>query len=190
MRILAGLGNPGYEYALTRHNVGWMVIDQIVDDLRAGTPRESFASLSWGPLISEGIRTLLLKPLTFMNLSGKAVAEAARYYEVPPEDILIICDDIALPFGALRLRRKGSSGGQKGLESVLGAFRTLDIPRLRVGVGAQPEGRDRAAWVLGVFGRNEREILPDVIRRAADGCLSWMRMDIQKAMSVVNAPTS
>ena len=188
MKILAGLGNPGYEYALTRHNVGWMVIDQIVEQSRLGIPKDSFSSMAWGPCFLEGQRCVLLKPLTFMNLSGRAVGEAARYYDCPPEDVLTICDDVALPFGTLRLRAKGSSGGQKGLESVLGAFRTLDAPRLRIGVGAQPEGRDRASWVLGVFDRDQRELLPEVIQRAADGCLAGVRTDIQKAMSFVNVP--
>ncbi len=188
MKILAGLGNPGYEYALTRHNVGWMVIDRIVEQSCSGVPKDDFSSMAWGPCFIEGQRCVLLKPLTFMNLSGRAVGEAARYYDCPPEDVLIICDDVALPFGTLRLRAKGSSGGQKGLESVLGAFRTLNVPRLRVGVGEQPEGRDRASWVLGVFDREQREVLPEVIQRAADGCLTWVRTEIQRAMSLVNVP--
>ncbi|WP_286952257.1 MULTISPECIES: aminoacyl-tRNA hydrolase [Aminobacterium] len=186
MRVIVGLGNPGIEYALTRHNIGWMVLDRLCGRYSAGNASLKFEGMVWGPLFIKGEKCLLLKPLTFMNLSGRSVAQVCHYYQILPEETLVISDDAALPFGQLRLRTKGSAGGHNGLASVLGALRTLGVPRLRVGVGAAPTERDMVSWVIGTFLPEERSLLPDVIEKAADAVELWLMEEIQTAMSQIN----
>ena len=126
VRLCVGLGNPGVEYAITRHNIGWLVVDSLLETLKSGASYEyRYRGMIWGPFDVEDEKVYLLKPLTFMNLSGRSVAQAARELEVGISDILIIYDDVDLPFGKLRLRAKGSAGGHKGMASVIAALGTL-----------------------------------------------------------------
>ncbi|MDR1048951.1 MAG: aminoacyl-tRNA hydrolase, partial [Synergistaceae bacterium] len=141
MKLVAGLGNPGQEYVYTRHNMGWAVVDHLVRRLSLGNPVLKFRGEFW-----KGRDFLLLKPLTFMNLSGLAVREAFDFYKMEPSDVLVVCDDTALPYGRLRLRGKGSAGGHNGLASVLSCLSTLEVPRLRIGIGGAPG--DKIGWVL------------------------------------------
>ena len=183
MKLIAGLGNPGTEYAFTRHNTGWLCVDHIVANKNLGSSQNKFHSEFWK---SDGI--IYLKPLTFMNSSGIALGEAVNFYKINLSDVLIIYDDMALPFGKLRLRASGSAGGHNGLISILGALGSLDVPRLRVGIGKAPSSMIN--YVLGHFNEDEREALPDVIDNVERAVNIWLEKDIQKAMTLVNADPS
>ena len=180
MRLVAGLGNPGIEYAFTRHNMGWLCIDHIVANKNLGQPQEKFHAQFW----KQG-NVIYLKPLTFMNLSGNAVSEAVNFYKIELSDVLIIYDDMALPFGKLRLRAQGSAGGHNGLISILGALGDLHVPRLRIGIGKAPSSMIN--YVLGHFNDDERERLPEIIDKASLAAETWLEKDIQQAMTLVNA---
>ncbi len=186
MKLIVGLGNPGVEYAWTRHNAGWLMIDTFVSRLGLSEPQAKFKGAFWGPILHNGERISLLKPYTYMNLSGLSVAEAVRYQNIEPSEVLVIYDDAALPFGRVRIREKGSAGGQKGMMSILGALKTLEVPRLRIGVG-EPQGPiNMADWVLGRIPPGQKELwckLEDVAWEALE---IWLKYDIQKAMSSIN----
>ena len=187
MKLIVGLGNPGREYRDTRHNAGFMVVDEIArrHDLNwamapAQVP-EAFVAKRFG---TEPV--LLAKPLTYMNLSGEAAAGLLRYYDVDPVDLLIVVDDIDLPFGRLRARPSGSAGTHNGLRSVVGRLGT-EVPRLRVGVGRGDARRDLADHVLAKFETAEREQLESVITRAADAAEMFAAEGIIKVMNTYNA---
>lgn len=186
MRLLVGLGNPGPKYTFTRHNIGWLVIDQVVLEENLGIPKMRHQASLWGPLSLYGQKFLILKPLTYMNLSGLAVANTASYFDISHKDILVVYDDMALPFGTVRLRAKGSSGGHKGMQSIINSMGSQDIPRIRVGIGA-PSSNDTIAHVLSVFSKEEQKLLPEIIERSALGIRRWSEQDIQKAMSSINS---
>ena len=161
--------------------MGWMSVDHLAQRRGLGRPQLKFRGEFW----REGGLNFL-KPLTFMNLSGASVREAFDFYKMEPEDILVIYDDLALPYGKLRLRAQGSAGGHNGLASVLGALGTLNVPRLRIGLGSAPGSMiDR---VLGHLNPQEREALPDILDRVEAAVDAWLDLDIQKAMSKVNQP--
>src|SRR5579884_3436765 len=175
MRAVIGLGNPGREYARTRHNVGFMVVDELAR--RAGNPgfRRRFRS-ELTEVTLEGARLVLAKPQTYMNLSGHAVREIVNWYHVPPDDILVVLDDLDSPFGTLRMRARGSAGGHNGLTSIIEQLGSSDIPRLRVGIG---RGRSNAiSRVLSRFAPEEERELSAVIARATDGVLLWAKEGI------------
>lgn len=180
MRLIVGLGNPGTEYAFTRHNMGWLCADFIAVNNNLGKPRQNFHGEFW-----KWNDVIILKPLTFMNSSGIAVSEAVNFYKIDFSDILIIYDDMALPFGKLRLRAQGSAGGHNGLTSILGALGDLHVPRLRIGIGKAPGSMIN--YVLGHFDGEEREQLPGILARAEEAVNAWLTQDIQKAMTIVNA---
>lgn len=183
MRLVAGLGNPGEQYAFTRHNMGWLCADFIAVNNDLGRPQEKFHAEFWkmGDVI-------LLKPLTFMNSSGLAVSEAVNFYKIELSDVLIVYDDIALPFGKLRMRAQGTAGGHNGLISILGALGDIHVPRLRIGIGHPPGSMIN--YVLGHFPPEEHEQLPKVIAHAAEAVDVWLKHDIQRAMTIVNAEPS
>ncbi len=187
MKIVVGLGNPGPEYVFSRHNAGWLAIDHIQNRLSCGAPRLQFSSMSWS-FFHAGEKVLLLKPLTYMNLSGKAVGEAAEYLNIPWKDVLVIYDDVALPFGKLRMRSSGSAGGHKGMLSILGRAKTAKVPRLRIGVGAAPDSQGIVSWVLGSFCDQERKDLPLLLDRSAEAVESWITVGTDMTMNLVNAP--
>ena len=186
MKLIVGLGNPGVEYAWTRHNAGWLILDSFVSRLGLSEPRMKFKGAFWGPVLHNGEKISLLKPYTYMNLSGSAVAEAARYQNIEPSDILVIYDDAALPFGRVRIREKGSAGGQKGMMSILGALGTLDVPRLRIGVGEPQGSANMADWVLGRIPSGKKGLWPKLEDVAWEALNIWLKDDIQKAMSSIN----
>ncbi|GHV46207.1 peptidyl-tRNA hydrolase [Synergistales bacterium] len=185
MKLVAGLGNPGQEYAFTRHNMGWAVVDLIAGRHSLGSPVSKFRGEFW-----RDRDCLLLKPETFMNLSGLAVREAFDFYKMESADILIICDEMALPYGQLRLRAGGSAGGHNGLASVISCLGTLDVPRLRIGIGKSPsqdtQRQNTVNWVLGHLSKDEMEEFPGVLDKAAKGVEAWLTLDIDRAMSAVN----
>lgn len=188
VRLCVGLGNPGAKYGMTRHNVGWLAMDALLEKLNkfAGF-QYRYNGMIWGPFDVEGERVYLLKPLTFMNLSGRSVVQAKRELNIDNNNILIVYDDIYLPFGKLRLRAKGSAGGHNGMASVIGALGTLEIPRLRIGTGREEPIKDLIGFVLSPFDEEEMKALPDVLERAAKAILAWVTMDIEHAISYVNS---
>lgn len=183
MKIVVGLGNPGREYAATRHNLGFMVVDEIARRLGAGDRRTRFhAELS--EAFADGEKLMLVKPQTYMNLSGTSVREAMRWYKAPVDDVLIVADDIDLPFGTLRMRAGGGSGGHNGLKSIFAEVGTEEVPRLRIGVGRGPGHASRQ--VLTRFNSAEQERLPEIVRAAADCVLDWRREGVIAAMNRCN----
>ena len=188
MRLIVGLGNPGREYRDTRHNVGFMVVDEIARRHRlewAMAPSQvpdAFVVKRFAP-----DPVLLAKPLTFMNRSGDAVAALARYYDLAPADLLVVVDDVDLPFGRLRARPKGSAGTHNGLKSLVQRLGTTEFPRLRIGVGRGDARRDLADHVLSKFEPAERADLESFISRAADAAELFAAADIFTVMNAYNA---
>lgn len=187
MKVVLGIGNPGREYENTRHNTGWRVVDMVA--ARAGLEhwRRRFSGLA-GELTLRGEKVLLLKPETFVNLSGESAREALAYTGAGPEQLLVVADDVNLPLGVLRCRRGGSSGGHKGLESIISCLGTDAFARLRVGVG-RPEGsKDLVSHVLGDFSEEEKAIARRTEERAADAVLEWINSGIEACMNRFNGP--
>ena len=201
MKLVVGLGNPGREYAGTRHNVGWEVLDELAGRLgwTAGGSEgfEKQARTKFDGLAVDGTvslhstggteKVLLLKPLTFMNLSGKSVQAAMAFYQIAAADILVVLDDLALPTGKLRLRSGGSSGGHNGLKDIERVLATDQYPRLRIGIDAPPPripGRD---YVLGRFSEEQRKLLGPALARAGGAIVTWMDKGINAAMNQFNA---
>ena len=188
-RLLAGLGNPGREYDGTRHNAGFAVLDLVASRLGVSFSKEP----KWDAMVARDPASdlVLIKPTTFMNLSGESVCDYARFYKIAPASVLVIADDVALPLGSLRIRREGSSGGQKGLESVLIHFATEQVPRLRVGVGAASTGGDLSSHVLARFRPEEQPLVEESFSRAAEAALSVVNRGLAEAMNLYNgAPSS
>jgi PTH1 family peptidyl-tRNA hydrolase len=187
MKLIVGLGNPGREYRETRHNVGFLVVEEIAR--RHGIGWASGPSQIAETLVGKkfGAEPLMLaKPLTYMNLSGDAVAGLARYFDVADEDLLVVVDEAALPFGKLRARARGSAGGHNGLKSVIERLGTNEFPRLRLGVGRGDGRRDLADHVLAKFEKGEQADLETLITRAADAAELFAAEGIAKVMNVFN----
>jgi PTH1 family peptidyl-tRNA hydrolase len=185
VRIVVGLGNPGNRYAKTRHNVGWMVLDRLADRAgwSGGGKERDAARVIWGRF--EGLDLELVKPLTFMNESGLAVRKVLARGHAPLEDLLVVADDFALPFGRLRLREAGSAGGHNGLRSIIGELDSQKFARLRVGIG-EPS-RAAVDHVLSTFRADERADLERVIDAAADAAIDWARDGASRAANRWNA---
>ena len=184
--LLVCLGNPGDKYENTRHNVGYMVADEVAG--RQGKPiqRLKFKALTNILTISQE-KVLVMKPITYMNLSGEAVRPAADFYKVPPARVLVVSDDTALPVGRLRIRQKGSAGGHNGLKSVIQHLGTDQFPRLRVGVGEKPHpDYDLADWVLGKFAGEDKKAIDAAVKRAADAIECILAQGIDRGMGKFN----
>lgn len=183
--LICGLGNPGAEYELTRHNVGFLTLDRMVESLKTSFRTDR---LGWVAEAKYKGRTLIfLKPSTFMNLSGKSVNYWLQKERIPIENLIVITDDIALPFGKLRLRAKGSGGGHNGLGNIQESLSTENYPRLRFGIGGDfPKGR-QVNYVLSSFSQEELQKLPERIDKITEGVLSFVTIGIGKAMNFVNA---
>jgi len=183
--LLAGLGNPGAEYARTRHNAGFRVLDAVAS--KWGAEWKPWQKLGeYAKVCVGGQDVYLLKPLTYMNESGRAVSSLARFYKIPPQNCVICFDEVALPVGQLRLRKSGSAGGQKGMKSVIEQLGTQDVVRLRVGIGPKPEKFDLVNFVLGKFSADEEEILTPAIDRAVSALETFLTHGIEKAMGEIN----
>ena len=184
--ILAGLGNPGKEYERTRHNAGFMAMDYISGRCDVRIDRAKFSALV-GEATINGKRVLLMKPQTFMNSSGEAVSAAAKFYKIAPENIIVISDDVSLDVGRVRVRRKGSHGGQKGLKSIQECLGTEDYQRIKIGVGAKPHpDYDMAAWVLSTFAPKDIEAISENYARIYDGLCKMLEGDTEEAMQICN----
>ena len=184
--LVAGLGNPGRQYENSRHNAGFLTLDYLAEQAGARVDRIKFKGLC-GDAIIGGRRALLLKPSTFMNLSGQSVLEAMRFYKLPPERAIIIFDDISLAPGRLRIRRKGSDGGHNGMKNIIYLSGKDTFPRIKMGIGAKPEGWDLADWVLSSFSRQERAALDEAIRCAAAAVALMAAGNIDEAMNRYNS---
>lgn len=184
--IVVGLGNPGDKYFYTRHNTGFLALDHISDTASAKIDRAKFKAIC-GEATVGGKRVLLMKPQTFMNLSGEAVAEAANFYKIPTENVIVIFDDISLPVGKLRIRRNGSAGGHNGIKSIIACLGGDNFPRIKIGVGEKPHPDfDLADWVLSEFTKDEKVKLSEAFKRANDGLVKMLEGDIDAAMRICN----
>ncbi len=183
--LVLGLGNPGEEYAGTRHNVGFEVVDLLAERHGIEIDRR-LPSLLYGSGTIEGVAVILGKPRTFMNLSGAAAKEALRHFHLLPERLLVVLDDLALPLGVVRVRKKGSDGGHKGLRSVIAATGTTEVPRVRVGIG-QPRRGDAVDYVLSPFTRSEWPAVAEGLERAADAVEVVVTQGLEAAMNRFNA---
>ena len=190
MKVIVGLGNPGREYAPTRHNVGWWLIDHLADVWRFdGWKKDGESQVSNG--LVEGVKVRLLKPQTFMNLSGQALKNYARRpFWSAAKDLLVVVDEVQLPVGRFRIRARGSAGGHNGLKSVEHALGTQEYPRLRVGVGPSEERKgihkDLADFVLSPFARDEREDILSLMPALAASVETWLKDGVEKAMNIHN----
>ena len=185
MKLIVGLGNPGSKYKDTRHNVGFEVVALLAKKFATQAPRAKFQGEIVEATIA-GHKTLLLTPLTYMNLSGASVLATRDFYKIENDNLLVVCDDFALPLAKLRLRAKGSSGGQNGLEDILRRLGTEEISRLRIGVGPLPPGRDAAGFVLGKFPKDEKPQVADAIQRASEAAAAWVELGLANAMNKYN----
>ena len=186
MHIIIGLGNPGKEYHRTRHNVGFDVIDVLSEKLNIPLTKSAMYGLIGEGYIG-GEKVLLVKPQTFMNLSGQCVTELVSWYKADLANVMVIFDDIDLPLGKLRLRKDGSAGTHNGMRSIIGLLGRQDFPRLRVGVGKKPEGWDLANWVLSHYQTEEdRKVQFDAFLRAADTVIDWVKNGMDSAMRTAN----
>lgn len=184
--IVAGLGNPGAKYEMTRHNAGFLAIDMLAMKQNKEIKRLKFHALTCDAEI-EGKKCLLMKPQTFMNNSGEAIGEAAKFYKIPPQNIIVLSDDISLDVGKIRIRRKGSAGGHNGLKSIIAHLGSEDFPRVKIGVGKKPNAyMDLADWVLGRFPKELEPQLKEALENA-DGAISLIVQDkFDRAMNLYN----
>ncbi|MBQ2939951.1 MAG: aminoacyl-tRNA hydrolase [Clostridia bacterium] len=181
--LIVGLGNPGKGYTNTRHNTGVMALETLAKDLGAELTRSKFHSLTGEARIGDA-RVLLMFPQTYMNLSGQAVAEAAKFYKLPAERILVFSDDIALPLGGVRVRRKGSDGGQKGLRNIGELLGSTDFPRIRIGIGQKPHPEmELADWVLSRYSSAELKVIAEAADKAVAAAKLIVAGQIDDAMN-------
>ena len=185
MYLIAGLGNPGGKYRNTRHNAGFMVLDKISERYHIPLAEKRFRGLT-GRGIIEGQRVVLAEPQTYMNLSGDCIGSLARYYDIPAEQVIVICDDVYLDAGVLRIRKNGSAGGHNGLKDIIRKLPGEGFMRIRVGVGKQPEKMDLIDHVLSHFTDEELKALAPAIEDAASAIVPLLQGDVEKAMNLYN----
>ncbi|CAA7599895.1 aminoacyl-tRNA hydrolase [Acididesulfobacillus acetoxydans] len=184
MKVIAGLGNPGPEYAETRHNVGFVLVDNLAKRWGWDFRPKYHGLMAMGEVSGE--RVVLFKPQTYMNLSGRAVRELAGFYKIPASEILVVHDDLDLALGRMRLRRRGGAGGHRGVLSLLAELGAEDFWRLRIGIGRPPAGWEAAAYVLGRFLPGEIELLEGVLAKAEQAAGVWLTGDTAEAMNRYN----
>lgn len=186
MYIIAGLGNPGGKYEKTKHNMGFQVIDLLADKYHIEMNQKKHKAIC-GTGIIEGVKVLLLKPQTFMNLSGESIRDAVDFYKIDPEtELIVIYDDISLPHGHLRIRKKGSAGGHNGIKNIIQHLGTQVFPRIRVGVGEKPEGWDLADYVLSGFSKEDEVLVKESWERAVEAAAVMLTDGPEKAMNDFN----
>ena len=184
--LVVGLGNPGSQYEATRHNVGFRAVDALAKEAGVKIDRAKFQALTAQATVG-GVRVLLMKPQTYMNLSGVAVKQAADFYKVPPERVLVLFDDIDLDVGRLRIRRNGSAGGHNGIKSIISSLGSQEFPRIKIGVRAKPHpDYDLADWVLSRFTLAEQKLLDPAIEHAAEAVPVIFTQGIERASSQFN----
>ena len=186
MYIIVGLGNPGREYAGTRHNVGFDMIDRLAAQENIGVLEKKHKAVIGKGVVS-GQKCILAKPQTFMNLSGESIRAAADFYKVEPENVLVVYDDISLEPGQLRIRAKGSAGGHNGMKNIIAHLGTQEFPRVKVGIGEKPKGMDLADYVLSCFSKGEQELMDQAFKEAARAVAVILGQGIESAMNEFNA---
>ncbi|MFA5423803.1 MAG: aminoacyl-tRNA hydrolase [Phycisphaerae bacterium] len=186
MKMIVGLGNPGKQYADTRHNIGFKVIDAVASALGTDVKKRKFGA-RLGDTDFQGEKLILLKPWTFMNNSGEPVATAAGFYKLPLKDLLIVADDMALESGVIRIRAKGSAGGHNGLKSIIAALGSEEFSRLRCGIGSAGDN-EAYDYVLSAVPVGERAIMQTAVEQARDAVLCWVRKGVEAAMNEFNGP--
>jgi peptidyl-tRNA hydrolase, PTH1 family len=187
--LIAGLGNPGREYRANRHNVGFMLVDELCETLNVRLSRMQSKALIGSGLLGDA-KIVLAKPQTFMNLSGQAIAALVRFYKIPLDQLLVAHDDLDLPLGTIRMRPGGGPGGQKGLASTIQQLGTQEFPRLRIGIGRPPGRMEASSYVLQDFGRDEQELVKIVLQKAADAVKVFTHSGLEKAMNQFNGAVS
>ncbi len=184
--LVVGLGNPDRKYENTRHNCGWLALDYMADKLGCRLNKIKFKSYT-GEAVIGGKKALLMKPTTYMNNSGQAVTEAMRFYKISPENVIVIFDDVSLDVGRMRIRQKGSDGGQKGMRSIIYLSGSDAFPRIKIGIGAKPEHfRDLADWVLSSFTADERKTLEGIFENTCEAVALITEGKIDRAMNRFN----
>ena len=184
--LLVGLGNQGDKYDNTRHNVGFAAIDQLAEELKVPVQKLKYRALTQTVELG-GAKVLLMKPITYMNLSGEAVGEAARFFKIPADRVLVLSDDVSLPVGKLRIRKGGSAGGHNGLKSIIQHLGTDQFPRVKIGVGEKPHpDYDMADWVLGKFTGEDLKTITQAIQRAGKAAECYIQNGPDKAMNQFN----
>ena len=184
--LIVGLGNPGKEYEHTRHNCGFRAIDLIAEQLGCKIDKLKFQGL-YGQTTYNGCKLFLLKPQTYMNLSGRSVLQLSAYFHIPPQRIIVLFDDISLPPGRLRIRSDGSAGGHNGIKSIIGELGSQDFPRVKIGVGAKPHPeQDLADWVLSTFSAQEEKALEVSLKNAAQAALCIMEKGVYESANRFN----
>ena len=179
--LIVGLGNPGTQYARTRHNCGFRAIDLLSESLNCKVDKSKFQGL-YGQTVYDGKKLYLLKPQTYMNLSGRSILQLSSYFNIPPQRIIVLFDDISLAPGFLRIRPNGSAGGHNGIKSIIQELGSQDFPRVKIGVGAKPhENQDLADWVLSTFSASEEKVLEKALVRAGEAALCIMEKGTQEA---------
>lgn len=184
MKVIVGLGNPGAEYAETRHNAGFLAVDGYAEQLSIEF-RVKFQG-QWAEAVGKTGKILLLKPQTYMNLSGRAVRELLQFYKIPCEDLLVVHDDMDLPLGKIRLRERGSAGGHNGIRSLIAELGTENFWRLKIGVGRPSANRDPAQYVLSPFTADELPVVEDVLESSGKVLDLWLNNEAVKAMNIYN----
>lgn len=185
MKIIAGLGNPGREYAHTRHNAGFKLIDELAGRYGIEMNEKKHKAIC-GRGVIEGEKVILMKPQTYMNRSGESIRAAMDFYKLLPEDIIVVFDDISLDAGQLRIRKKGSAGGHNGIKSIISHLGSMDFPRIKIGVGGKPEGYDLADYVLSGFQEGEKKLLALACERGVDALKIMLSGDTDRAMNLYN----
>ena len=183
--IVAGLGNPGDKYKYNRHNAGFMCVDYISQKIGAKVNKIKYKSVC-GEAVINGHRILLMKPQTYMNSSGEAIQEAAAFYKVPLDNIIVIFDDISLDAGVLRIKRKGSDGGHNGIKSIISCMSSSGFPRIKIGVGSPPPEIELMHWVLGDIPKADRELFFTTIEKSYDALNLLLDGNIDRAMNLYN----
>lgn len=183
--LIVGLGNPGEKYAHTRHNMGFLTVDLLAEKAGVKLNKVKFKS-AFNMLELGGARCLVMKPQTYMNLSGEAVREAAQFYKIPADHVLVIYDDISLPVGKLRVRPTGSAGGHNGIKNIIAHLGTQDFPRIKIGVGAPADSDGMIDWVIGAPSQAERKVLVEMFEKAIDAAACIIENGPQKAMNRFN----
>ena len=183
--LIVGIGNPGRQYETTRHNVGFHTVDVLSKKLGVQMRSRRFKTVH-GTAVYQGNQVILAKPQTYVNLSGEAVRSLSKYYDVAPEHIIVVADDVYLDMGAMRIRPSGSAGGHNGLKNIISQLGTDGFPRVRLGTGPQPEGMDLIEFVLRPMTSGERKTMKDIYEEAAEACLVLIKDGAERAMNLFN----
>lgn len=185
MKVIVGLGNPGVKYENTKHNVGFMLVDHLASQIQLEVDKEKFQGI-YGIGTYQGEKILLLKPLTYMNLSGESLRAVIDFYKIDPKDIMVVYDDLDLPVGKIRLRMKGSAGGHNGIKSIIAHLGTQEFNRIRIGIGRPENGMSITDYVLSDFSKEDNEKIKEMISQAKKACIKWIDTPFLEVMNEFN----